>query len=62
MGRLLRLFLALPDIIQHLAQNPNVLIVDATYKTNRFNMPLVNTVRINNCNKNVLCKLCIYVR
>jgi hypothetical protein len=50
-GRLLRLFVALPNSIQHLAQNHDVLLMDATYKTNRFNMPLVDTVGINSCNK-----------
>ena len=50
-GRLLRLFIAMPESIKHLAQNPDVLLMDATYKTNRFNMPLVNTVGIDNCNR-----------
>jgi hypothetical protein len=50
-GRLLRLLVALPNSIKHLACNPNVLLIDATYKTNRFNMPLVNTVGIDNCNR-----------
>jgi hypothetical protein len=50
-GRLLRLFVALPESIQHLAANPHVLLMDATYKTNRFNMPLVDTVGIDSCNK-----------
>jgi hypothetical protein len=50
-GRLLRLFIAMPRSIQHLAKNPNVLLMDATYKTNRFNMPLVDTVGIDNCNR-----------
>jgi hypothetical protein len=42
---------ALLDSIQHLAQNPNILLIDATYKTNRFNMPLVDTVGIDSCNR-----------
>lgn len=50
-GCLLRLFVALPESIQHLTQNPDVLLMDATYKTNRFNMPLVDTVGIDSCNK-----------
>jgi hypothetical protein len=50
-GRLLRLFIAMPESIKHLARNPDVLLMDATYKTNRFNMLLVNTVGINNCNR-----------
>jgi hypothetical protein len=43
-GRLLRLFIAMLRSIQHLAKNPNVLLMDATYKTNQFNMLLVNTM------------------
>jgi hypothetical protein len=50
-SRLLRLFVALPESIQHLAANPYVLVMDATYKTNWFNMPLVDTVGIDSCNK-----------
>ena len=50
-GRLLRLFIAMPKSIKYLARNPNVLLIDATYKTNRFNMPLIDTISIDNCNK-----------
>jgi hypothetical protein len=41
----------MPESIKHLTQNPNVLLMDATYKTNWFNMPLVDTVGIDNCNR-----------
>ena len=50
-GRLSRLFIAMPESIKYLARNPDVLLMNATYKTNRFNMPLVDTVGIENCNK-----------
>lgn len=33
-GRLLRLFIAMPESIKYLARNPDVLLMDATYKTN----------------------------
>jgi hypothetical protein len=49
-GRLTRLFIALPSSIEHLKLNHRILLLDATYKTNRFNMPLVNTAGIDNCN------------
>ena len=39
----------MPKSLKHLAQNPDVLLMDATYKTNRFNMPLVDTIGIDNC-------------
>jgi hypothetical protein len=34
-----------------LAQNPKILIIDLTYKTNRYGMPLVNTVGITPFNR-----------
>lgn len=37
--------------IKHLAQNPDVLLIDATYKTNQFNMLLVDIIGIDNYNK-----------
>ena len=49
-GRLTRLFVALPSSIEHLKANHRILLLDATYKTNRFDMPLVNTASIDNCN------------
>src|SRR6266536_775812 len=41
-GPLTHLFLTHWDHSELLTQNPEVLILDATYKTNRFRMPLVN--------------------
>ena len=41
-GRLERLFFAHPEAIAIYKQHPDVLLLDCTYKTNRFRMPLLN--------------------
>lgn len=38
------LFLALPESINLYLQNPDIIIVDATYKTNQFEMPLLHII------------------
>jgi hypothetical protein len=42
--RLRGLFIACPESIQYLQSHHDVLIIDNTYSTNRFNMPLMNTI------------------
>lgn len=34
-----------------LKDNPDVLMLDCTYKTNKFNMPFLHIVGVNNMNK-----------
>ena len=41
-NRVTRFFFAHPQCIKLLKQNPDIILMDCTYKTNRFNMPLVN--------------------
>jgi hypothetical protein len=43
-NRLQRLFIACPNSIKHLQTNHDVLLLDNTYKTNRFDMPLLNSI------------------
>jgi MULE transposase domain len=43
-GRVTHLFFAHPRSLQLLEQYPDVLLLDCTYKTNRFKMPLLNIV------------------
>jgi hypothetical protein len=38
------LFIALPEAIKLARQNQDVFLVDNTYKTNAFNMPLLHMV------------------
>ena len=43
-NRVEALFIACPSSIKHLQNNQDVILVDNTYSTNRFNMPLMNTI------------------
>ena len=59
--RLSHLFFSHTESLQLLALNPEVLIIDCTYKTNRFNMPLLNIIGITSLGKNfwvAFCFLC----
>ncbi len=47
---LTHLFIAYDKHINLLIENPEVLVTDLTYKTNRFNMPLVNIIKITSIN------------
>jgi hypothetical protein len=42
--RLRALFIAPPESIQHLQSHHDVLLIDNTYSTNRFEMPLMDIV------------------
>jgi hypothetical protein len=43
-GQITHIFFAHPDSLLLLKSHPNVLLMDCTYKTNRFKMPLLNIV------------------
>jgi hypothetical protein len=43
-SRLVGLFIACPESIQHLQFHHDVLLIDNTYSTNRFNMPLMDII------------------
>jgi hypothetical protein len=43
-NRLKGLFFAYPDSIQYLQSHHDVLLIDNTYSTNRFNMPLMDII------------------
>ena len=43
-NRLSGLFIAYPDSIKHLQSNFDVILIDNTYSTNRFNMPLMDVI------------------
>jgi hypothetical protein len=42
--RLEGLFISCPESIEHLQSNHDVLLIDNTYSTNRFNMPLMDVI------------------
>ncbi len=50
-------FCAHPEGIQILKAYPNVVGIDATYKTNTYNMPLVEFIAMTPCNKNILLRV-----
>jgi hypothetical protein len=56
--RLEQLFFAYPDAIQLLKKHPYVLLLDCTYKTNRFRMPLLNICVVTGNRKTVQVGLC----
>ena len=43
-NRLRGIFIACPESIQHLQSHHDVLIIDNTYSTNRFDMPLMDII------------------
>jgi hypothetical protein len=48
-NRLIAIFFAHPDSIAYLQGNPDVLLLDCTYKTNKHDMPLLDMVGVNSC-------------
>jgi hypothetical protein len=42
--RLQGLFIAYPESIQYLQSHHDVILIDNTYRTNRFNMPLMDII------------------
>lgn len=48
---LLQLFFIHPRAVELWKQHPDVLLLDCTYKTNRFNMPLLNICAISGNNR-----------
>lgn len=48
--RLRYLFWAHPRMAAHYARHPDVLIMDCTYKTNKYNMPLLNIIAMTGMN------------
>jgi hypothetical protein len=51
------LFTAHPDAIQQSRVYCNIILMDCTYKTNRFKLPLLNVVSITNLNTTYTTKL-----
>src|SRR5438105_1363175 len=50
-GRLATLFFSHPYSINMLKEHPDVILLDCTYKTNKFNMPFLHIVSVNSTNK-----------
>ena len=50
-NRLTAIFFAHPDSIAYLQCNPDVLLLDCTYKTNKYHMPLLDMVGVDSCQR-----------
>ena len=50
-NRVTALFFAHPDSIAYLQCNPDVLLLDCTYKTNKHSMPLLDMVGVDACER-----------
>jgi hypothetical protein len=50
-NRLTAIFFAHPDSITYLQVNPDVLLLDCTYKTNKHAMPLLDMVGVDSCQR-----------
>ena len=50
-NQLAAIFFAHPDSIAYLQQNPDVLLLDCTYKTNRYAMPLLDMIGVDSSQK-----------
>lgn len=46
-GRVIAVFFAHPDSLAYLRAYPNTLLLDCTYKTNKYNMPLLDMVGVD---------------
>jgi len=57
-NKVTRLFYMHPTAIKHWKTNPDCLLLDCTYKTNRFNMPLLNICGVTGNNKTPQFALC----
>ena len=52
------LFFAYPESLKYFQKNPNVLLLNYTYKINKFKMPLLYAVGINNSRQNFQLAYC----
>ncbi|KAF6523203.1 hypothetical protein HZS61_014731 [Fusarium oxysporum f. sp. conglutinans] len=50
-NRLTAIFFAHPDSVAYLQSNPDVLLLDCTYKTNKHAMPLLDMVGVDSCQR-----------
>jgi hypothetical protein len=52
------LFLADIRSVEHLNQHPNILLLDCTYKTNKFDMPLLYILEVDHYRNSFTIGLC----
>ena len=56
--RLERIFFAHPEAVELWKQHPDVILMDCTYKTNRFRMPLLNICVVTGSKRTIQIALC----
>jgi MULE transposase domain len=56
--RLERLFFAHPEAVTLYKEHPDIVLLDCTYQTNRFRMPLLNICAVTGCKKIIQIALC----
>ena len=52
------LFFAHPESLKYFQKNPDVLLIDCTYKTNKFKMPFLHAVGVSNTGQNFELAYC----
>jgi hypothetical protein len=52
------LFVADIRSVSYLNQHPNILLLDYTYKTNKFDMPLLNILSVDNIGYSFFVSFC----
>ena len=57
-GHLKYLFFAHPESLKYFQKNPDVLLLDCTYKTNKFKMPFLHAVGVDNTGQNFELAYC----
>src|SRR5207248_1722038 len=62
LGRVTHLFFAHPKSVELLRRYPDVLLLDCTYRTNKFKMPLLNIVGTTCLDKNFHAAFCFLAK
>lgn len=57
-GEILNLFYIHQDCIELFKQNPDIILLDSTYKTNRYKMAMLNIGAVGSDNKNISVGVC----
>jgi hypothetical protein len=57
-GYIAMLFVADTRSVEYLNKHPDVLLLDCTYKTNKFNMPLLDILSVNHHSNLFTITLC----
>ena len=59
-GYISMLFIADARSVEYLNKHPDVLLLDCTYKTNKFDMPLLNILGVDHHGSSFTIALCFF--